>query len=47
MTKKILEMKLPNWVRNVCYTLMFLETVLVVIIYHTPELFIKIVMQFV
>lgn len=47
MAKNIFKKNLPNWIRNLCYAVMLLETIVVVITYHKPELFIKIVMQFV
>lgn len=47
MLKTILKKEFPNWVRNIFYTVMLLETITVVIIYHAPDLFIKIVVQFI
>ena len=43
--QNILKKTVPNWVRNLCYIVMLLETVTVVVIYHAPDLFIKIVMK--
>ena len=34
---------IPSWLRNVSYTVMFLEVVLVVIIYHAPDVFVGLV----
>ena len=43
MKKVDFKMKVPSWLRNVTYAIMFLETVLVVIMYHTPALFVQLV----
>lgn len=47
MILKILEKQIPNWIRDICYIVMLLETIIVVIIYHRPDLFFKITMLFV
>jgi len=47
MKKKFFGKNLPNWVRNIFYALMLLETIIVVIIFHAPEMFIQIVERFI
>lgn len=47
MLKTTLEKELPNWVRNLFYAILLLETITAVIIYHAPNFLAKVIVQFI